>query len=227
VQQEAALSRRLSAHLTGRLIVTITDNRAVMISVHRDPSRREFRIRLHRVFLDLPDELWPTLARYVELDDPSASRTLSRFIADNDERIDPPLASEHAEVLRPAGRHHDLAAILRELNARYFSGQAEAQITWGRTRRSGSAKRSIRLGSYCVETRIIRVHPGLDQAWVPRIYVEWVVFHELLHCVHPIPVVNGRRVFHSEAFARDEQRYEHRELAIAWERRNVAALFTM
>lgn len=211
--------------MAGRVIVSITDNRAVMISVRRDPRRREYRIRLHHIFVELPEELLPTLARYVELDDAGASRAIGRFIADNEERIEPADPPERLEVLRTAGRCHDLAEIFADLNARYFAGAVDARVTWGRQRNQAAPKRSVRLGSYCVETKILRVHPGLDQGWVPRIYVEWVVFHEMLHCLHPIPVVNGRRVFHSDAFARDELRYEHRELAVAWERRNLAALF--
>ena len=117
-------------------------------------------------------------------------------------------------------------AIFDRLNTHYFDGKVDARITWGR-KSSTKKRRSIRLASYCVEERLIRVHRGLDQRWVPSVYLDWVVFHEMLHCLIPIPTKNGRREFHGEQFARAEQDFEHYEQAQLWERRNVAALLSI
>ena len=37
------------------------------------------------------------------------------------------------------------------------------------------------MGSYSVEDRLIRIHPTLDRPDVPRYYVAWIVYHEMLH----------------------------------------------
>ncbi len=64
------------------------------------------------------------------------------------------------------------------------------------------------MGSYSVEDRLIRIHRSLDREFVPRFFVAWIVFHEMLHQVHDIRVKNGRREFHSKEFLADEAMYE-------------------
>lgn len=224
-QQERQLARRLAPHLSGALDLTITDNRAVMISVQRDLRRRRFRVRLHHLFVDAPDGVLQQLARYVAFNDSAASRALNAFIDERQDRIRPRRADpEPAAKIHTRGKVHDLREIFDKLNAAYFDGQVTARITWGRNVRRGKSRRSIKVGSYCLEQDTIRIHPGLDQEWVPDYYVRWVVFHEMLHSVHPIPTVNGRRKFHTPEFARDERRFADHDRALVWEQRNLAAL---
>ena len=77
------------------------------------------------------------------------------------------------------------------------------------------------MGSYSVEDRLIRIHPSLDRPDVPRYFVEWIVFHEMLHQVFDIPKVNGRRRFHTPEFLERESQFEHYERARRWERRHL------
>ena len=80
------------------------------------------------------------------------------------------------------------------------------------------------MGSYSVEDRLIRIHRSLDRAFVPRFFVEAVVFHEMLHQVHDIKLKNGRREFHSKAFLADEGRFERYLEARVWEREHLDEL---
>jgi predicted SprT family Zn-dependent metalloprotease len=122
--------------------------------------------------------------------------------------------------LQPRGNVYDLAEIQRELSQRYFSGAVQLDITWGRhgsTRRKHRSRRTIRMGTYFIDEQLIRIHPALDQNFVPRYFVEWVVYHEMLHHVVPMPVVNGRRIYHSTEFRTRERQYADFERARAWE----------
>ena len=56
-----------------------------------------------------------------------------------------------------------------------------------------AAGKSIRLGVYDHQTREIRIHPALDRPEVPRFFVEFIVFHEMLHQLFPSPPGAGRR----------------------------------
>ena len=47
------------------------------------------------------------------------------------------------------------------------------------------------MGSYSADSKVIRIHPALDQPLVPRFFVEWIVFHEMLH--HVYRARRGRR----------------------------------
>jgi hypothetical protein len=113
------------------------------------------------------------------------------------------------------GRYHDLDIILADLRARYFSDCPAVSICWGRW--SGRTQpRSIRFGAYLPKAQLIRIHPALDQAFVPRSFVEFIVYHELLHHVIPPVRLNGRYQIHSAAFRRREREFPAYAEAIAW-----------
>jgi hypothetical protein len=230
IQQAQQLIQRLRRRLGQSTVeLTLTDNRAVMISVRRDAPRRHYEVRAHQLFCEAPEEIIDALARYIVLDDRKASRALGHYIDLNDHRIGPPRGGRPADKpretrLRTGGKHHDLQATFNVLNERYFAGKVAARITWGRNVARGKARSSVRLGSYTVEEQLIRIHPGLDQRWIPPIYLQWVVFHEMLHAVMPILTVNGRRRFHSRDFTNAEARFEGIAEARTWEQRHLPQL---
>jgi hypothetical protein len=122
------------------------------------------------------------------------------------------------------GEVHDLEEIYDDLNRRYFAGRIDARITWSQRQQPGAKKRrrnSIKMGSYSVEDRLIRIHASLDRPFVPRLFVEWIVYHEMLHQKHDIPVVGGRRQFHTPEFLAEEATYEHFDRMTRWERENL------
>src|SRR3712207_8543596 len=53
-------------------------------------------------------------------------------------------------------------------------------------------RNTIKLGSYSAIERLIRIHPTLDAEWVPRYFVSYIVYHELLHHVVPALRSSGR-----------------------------------
>ena len=115
------------------------------------------------------------------------------------------------------------ANVVREYRDR---AEIDALITWGAKNGRPRRRNSIKMGSYAVEDRLIRIHRSLDREFVPRFFVAWIVFHEMLHQVHDIRVKNGRREFHSKEFLADEAMYEHFDQAKSWERRHLDALLT-
>jgi hypothetical protein len=196
-----------------------------MISVRRDadPGPR-YSVRLHYMFAEASPSVTRALALYIGENDPHASRALGRFIDEHQDRIRHRMPRIPPMVTR--GEVHDLQEIYDDLNAAYFGNTIEATITWGP--RCGKPRRrsSIKMGSYSVEERLIRVHRSLDRPFVPRFFVAWVVYHEMLHQVHGACIVNGRRRFHTRAFLEDEARYDFCPEARAWERDNIDALLT-
>ncbi len=215
------LERRVAAHLpAGRLALAITDNRYTIISVKRE--RGLYRARIHHMFLEAPPHVTRSLARYIALNEADASRDLGTFIEQHQTTIRRSSGRRApAVILETTGEIWDLQEVFDNLNGRYFQGKIDARITWGA--RGGRRRRrtSIKMGSYSVEERLIRIHPSLDRRFVPRYFLEWIVFHEMLHQVHDIPVVDGRRQFHTPAFLADERGFEHYAIAREWEQRNL------
>lgn len=222
-----SLERRIRAHLSrGRVSVTLTDNRYTMISVRRLARDRRYEVRLHHMFADADPVITRALAHYIADNDPDASRVLGEFIDQNAGHVRGRARRQPTQVIFTAGEHHDLREIFEELNRRYFDNKIDAAITWGQRTGRPRRRNSIKMGSYSVEDRLIRIHRSLDRAFVPRFFVAWIVFHEMLHQVHDIRVKNGRREFHSKEFLADEAMYEHYHQAKTWERRHLDALLT-
>jgi hypothetical protein len=224
---QQSLERRIRAHLPrGEVRVTLTDNRYTMISVRRLKREQRYDVRLHLMFADADPVIVRALGRYIADNDREASHVLGDFIDNNNDYVRGRSRRSPQQVILTAGEHHDLRAIFDRLNARYFDNKIDAAITWGA--RTGRVRRrtSIKMGSYAVEDRLIRIHRSLDRAFVPGFFVEWIVFHEMLHQVHDILVKNGRREFHSKEFLADEMRFEHYDEARLWERAHLDQLLT-
>ncbi|MCB9754015.1 MAG: hypothetical protein H6713_29070 [Myxococcales bacterium] len=216
------LQRRLKAYLRrGRARVIFTDNLHTMVSIKRGQGVLTFRI--HRMFAEAPPMVLRAVARYAE-DHDRDSATLVREFIDCNEHLIRRRGRPRTVDLDVEGRHHNLLELFDELNERYFDGSIQARITWGPRRGRGRSRDSIKLGSYTVEDALIRIHPVLDASDVPRFFVAWIVYHEMLHEVHDMPIIDGRRVYHTAEFRRAEARFEHYAEAILWERSNLHRL---
>lgn len=214
------LTQELTARFSERIHVVVNDNRRMMLSGKRRPDGR-IELRLHRMFLHAPDDVLDALHRYLAFRDRRAGRRLDVFIEANRARITAP---KRRTRIHSAGEHHDLAVLFAALEARYFPGQlAGVGVTWGR--HSGRRRqRSIRLGTYAMSERLIRVHPVLDQAWVPSEYVQSVLHHEMLHHVMPPVREGGRTRYHTPQFRVREREFEHFVAATAWEQAHLDRL---
>jgi hypothetical protein len=111
----------------------------------------------------------------------------------------------------PAGRHYDLLEIFEELNFRYFFGlMARPTLGWSRT-----PSRTL-LGHYDPSHHAIVLSRVLDSTDVPRLVVEYVMFHEMLHLRHPVEHAGARRCIHTPAFKQEEKRFVGAREAKAW-----------
>lgn len=214
-----ALERKLRAAFGGPVILSITDNRHSIIT-HR-VKKGTLHARVHHMFLDAPVQVVDALVRYVTRGDRDASSTLGDYIDDNGSR----LARRRGAALITRGEHHDLREIFETIGDRYFGGAINCFITWGKRPTTRAKKRrTIRLGSYSAVDRLIRVHPLLDQKWVPRYFVAYIVYHEMLHHVIPGSRGLGRVNLHPPEFKEREKDFRHFERALAWEKRHVPRL---
>ena len=216
------LQQRLAAFLErGRPRVVVTDNLHTMVSIKRGNGMVTFR--LHHMFLDAPSLVLRALTRYADTQDRSSAQLLRAFIDANEPSIRK-ASRERPVVVDVEGKYHNLQEIFDELDRDYFGGGIRARITWGPRGRRLRGRSSIKLGSYTFEDELIRIHPVLDASDVPRFFVAWIVYHEMLHEVHEMPVIDGRRVYHTSAFRRAEARFEHYAEAVLWERTNLHKL---
>jgi len=196
--------------------LAVTDNSSTLMSVKRARGEGEVRVRIHRMFLSAGTHVLHALARWILA--PNAKKpgeVLDGFIRGNTDQIRrrrPPRVA-----VLTAGGCFDLGAIFERLNAAYFEGRVTARITWGRMP-SNRRRRSIRFGSFYPQENLIRIHPLLDQAFVPAYFVEYIVFHEMLHAVLGMEETDtGRRRIHGAAFKRREILFSDYTRAVAWQ----------
>lgn len=100
------------------------------------------------------------------------------------------------------GSYYDLDEVFDTLNTRFFHGLL------GRPLMSWSGERARRLlGHYDPAHNAIIISKVFDQARVPRLAMEYIVYHEMLHLRHPVKMRGGRRCVHGKEFQEDERAF--------------------
>ncbi len=112
------------------------------------------------------------------------------------------------------GRHYDLNLLFDQLNDRYFEGRIRRPVLgWSR----GAPRR--RLAHYDPAHHTIVVSRLLDNEAIPRFVIEYVLFHEALHIIHPARCTGTRRQVHTKEFAEAEKQFPRLAEAREWLRR--------
>ena len=217
VPEPSVVARALSRYTGRSVALTFTHNRSTMISF-RERHGGALTVRLHHMFLEAPDSVLAALAVFLTGRDKRAAAVIDGYIRARQDEAPPP-------DIRcvPTGRFHDLRALFDRLNAAYFHGACAARITWGNAG-SRRYRRSIQLGCYVRSEQLIRVHPCLDQAFVPEFYVAWIVFHEMLHEAYGVERHGSRRSVHPPEFVAIEQTYPDYARCKQWEEQYLPRL---
>ncbi len=105
-------------------------------------------------------------------------------------------------VSGPKGKVYDLEELFEELNLRCFHGlMARPLLGWSRR------PSRLTLGHYDPSHNAIILSSLLDQQRVPRLVVEYVLFHEMLHLRFPVEHRGARRCVHTREFKEAEQEF--------------------
>ncbi|MBA2663637.1 MAG: hypothetical protein H0U74_15210 [Bradymonadaceae bacterium] len=216
IAEAQALHRSLEREL-GVVDLVLTDNRRRMVSSRKRKNR--YVVRIHHMFIGCDHATADALIGLARGQGEESRELIRAYI---DEHRDEIRFEQDADNRQSDGAHHDLQSMLDVIRAELgLDGFEDIAITWGR---DGRGRRSIRFGSYDFDQRLIRVHPVLDQDWVPDFFVAFIVYHEILHAVHPPNRNNSRRCVHTPEFREMEMRYAHYNEALAWEHLNIHKL---
>lgn len=105
-------------------------------------------------------------------------------------------------VSGPQGAFYDLDPIFDQLRDHYFDPlMPKPQLGWSRR-----PSRTL-LGHFDHAHNAIILSRLLDRPDVPRLAVEYVLFHEMLHLKHPVEHHGSRRRVHTRAFREDEKKF--------------------
>ena len=102
----------------------------------------------------------------------------------------------------PAGVTHDLVAVFEDLNLRHFGGMmARPDLGWSHIRSR------TRLGHFDPSHNMIMISRIFDDPRAPRLALEYVMFHEMLHLRYPVDHSGTRRCVHTPEFKAHEKQF--------------------
>ncbi len=202
---------------TGKSItMIITDNTSSMLSI-RYKKGNDVLMRLHWMFLHADSDVISEIAAFIK-NKTFRTPSITKFIQENKKFIRE--RSGKAVSINAQGKYHNLSEVFNSLNARYFDDRIHAVITWGKKRRRWyQGKRT--LGSYDQSKNVIRINPVLDQKSVPKYFVEFIVYHEMIHADMDSQKDKGRNIVHTKEFKRREKLYKYYDKSILWEKKHL------
>lgn len=117
----------------------------------------------------------------------------------------------HKMISSARGSIYNLEKMFAKLNRKYFDSLLEKPtLTWSQRK-----TKSI-LGHHDRVYDTITISKSLDSAQVPEWFVEYILYHEMLHIKHAARMINGRRYYHTTAFRLDERRFTRYDDAQGW-----------
>jgi hypothetical protein len=212
---------------SGGVRIVFTRNTSTLISLNRrGPSAT---LRVHRLFSNAPDAVLEAIVLgFFARHSRDRARKLRARIMDfvDVNRRQTIATTDLPRVLHPRGRHYDLAEVYSDVVRRYVPERRQRRdllrVGW-------SERATPSLMGKWIETpadapNLIVINPLLDDHRVPRYYLEYIVYHEVLHDLFPIRRRGGRWVQHPVEFRRRERVFPHFDAARRWEREELARL---
>lgn len=141
--------------------------------------------------------------------DPAAVRAYHAFMV---ERPAAPAARRGRKHIDPVGTHRSLLeSFLRVSLDLGLTLPAVPKLSW-----SKEVARH-RFGHWDPDHQAIVISQVLDDPAVPEFVLDYVLYHEMLHIVHPVRMGSGsKRIVHSAAFKRDERKFPGWQEAETW-----------
>lgn len=212
-----ALSRQLAGLVTS---IRLNHNDRTLISL-RGSLREGIRLSLHHGLLDHPAAL-AALPGWIR----GHGRTPSPILKTAIETVFSALAAKRranpttSPVFAPLDGPVDLESLYADVHRQWFPHLPCPPIAWG-PRLERKRRRHIRFAAYYrkPKARII-VNRLLDQPWVAREFVAYVLYHELCHHAQACNPVRGETP-HSARFKEWESRYPRFRELLAWEKAHL------
>lgn len=183
--------------------------RPQLLLVHMQPlwnKQQDAKLLLVKAsegFIGASEEVWGAIARgaasgRTRADDLlvhefAQSDDFSEVLADIEAFAEPPTDSTR-------GRAYSLEESFERVNRAYFGGaMPRPRLEWSRM------LTGTKFGHYRQNRDTVMLSVSLDDAHVPALVVDFVMYHELLHKKHGPVLVNGRRLVHTPVFRAEER----------------------
>ncbi len=210
---ELSLTTYLEKSVPKNITIVLTDNSTIMMSFKT--SGNSVSLRLHRMFLSAGREVIDELVDYIK-NKSEKTPLIRNFINKNTHTLKKKPLRNITCLHR--GKRFNLLEIFNKVNSEYFDSTISSSITWS-TRRPKMSVAKRTLGSYSQDMDLIRISPVLDSTRVPAYFLEFVVYHEMLHAFLKNEPCNGKRTVHTGKFKRHEKLFRLYDRAMTWEKK--------
>jgi len=188
------------------------ENKSSYLSVRKEHG--QLFMRVHRLFYDAPTPVLEALIRYAMKKD-RASRAIIKQMA----HLHFSQARTAPAALESEGKIYNLKEIY--VRAQKILPVEDVSIGWSNRTTRGKF-RSITFGSFDKHRRQIRINRLLDDARVPLYFLEFIVYHEMLHAVCPTKMdTAGRCSIHTKEFREREKLLPHFKEAEEWAKQSL------
>jgi hypothetical protein len=192
-------------------LITVEFRRYANASAKIKLEAGELQVKIADTLQGAPDTVMEALAEILLCKlfrrpvPPHANARYRRYLNQRDVRRNLDLVRQmrgRKQVESAQGNCYNLDEIFEELNFQYFNGlMARPILGW-----SPNASRTL-LGHYDPSHNAIVLSRILDRPKAPRIAVEYVLFHEMLHLRFPAEHRGARRCVHTKAFKAAEKQF--------------------
>lgn len=118
------------------------------------------------------------------------------------------------------GVKYDLKEVFDHVNQHYFKGKIKSSLRWAKYA-SKTSYQSYFNGPHSNRHSLITIAGAYNHPKIPEFVIRGVVFHEMLHILHPRYKKNGRNVIHGPEFKKAERRFPFRDKWYKWEKENM------
>lgn len=212
------LGERLKELSPVPLDVRLLKGKSTYISAKKD-RRGVLNLSIHPLFLHAPTPVLQALVHFAMKPDSQSRKVIRQMAYLYFTKIAPPKAD--LALSDPVGEHVDLQILYDKVNRKYFQGTLELPISWFAVPKYKKFTH-ITFGSFDREQPLVRINRLLDHPSIPIEFVEFVVYHEMLHAVC-LPEIDkrGHVKVHTREFKRREALHEHWFFAQMWEKKSL------
>lgn len=224
------LRKIMSFYPDEKISFRINKNINSLITVTNKKCNSEKRVSIHSIFLAASDEVIKGVAEFIKKPNKENRRIIRRYIAENSGKIDRISKRKKNTEIKTEGKFYNLQPLFEGINIKYFNGTLNhLKITWAQ-QKSHTRKRisSLNFGSFSYVENLIRIHPVLDSSFVPKYFIEYIIYHEMLHSIiSPTVSGSGYMCYHNKIFREKEKEFKNYTKAESWQKNNLKHLLKM
>lgn len=218
-----SLQREIEQASKKKVKLKINDNRSTMLSVKWEPDCT--KVSMHRLFLEAPKNIMDALTCHIGHKNSNVAPSVKAYIEDKLKNLDYSDTLDK-EKLVTKGTYYDLLELYNAIEDEYFpEEELNLNITWFGSKQMKRRSR-LTFGLYHQPLRLVKINKMMDSERFPPFFVEYVIFHEMLHHLCPSYYDgSGKLSVHTREFKAREKEFKYYGEAKKWLKANTLKLF--